>query len=251
MQGKHKLDFIVGGAQKSGTTALFRYLRHHPQIGIGRTKELHFFDKDRFFATEPVNYRKLHSAFKDDALHRLAGDFTPIYLYWPAAAQRIYDYNPAMKLIFILRDPVERAYSQWVMESEKGKERKTFADAVRNEVSNPDAPPHAVQSYLARGRYSEQLSRYYRLFPDENILVVQRGDLMDDHPAVLDTIYRFLDIEPVEAPAHTIVHSRSYPPMSPPMEAYLRMYFRKRSAKRASASRARRAQLVMPGSNCG
>lgn len=108
-------DFLIIGAQKCGTTALYMYLSHHKQIVSGRCKEIHFFDQD-------ANYRKgsfwyhLHFPHVDEiTLETLAFEATPYYLYYPPVAQRIYEYDPHLKLIILLRNPVDRAYSAWNM----------------------------------------------------------------------------------------------------------------------------------------
>src|SRR5258708_21787754 len=112
MAAPEKVGFIVAGAQKAGTSALDAYLREHPELCLPRQKEVHFFDTNRFFAVEPVDYTRYHSYFNPRPSHRLLGEVTPAYLYWPTAAERIARYNPAMKLIMVLRNPVTRAFSQ-------------------------------------------------------------------------------------------------------------------------------------------
>ncbi|ESZ37776.1 sulfotransferase family protein [Mesorhizobium sp. L2C066B000] len=107
------MGFIVGGVQKSGTTSLFGYLSQHPQLATPSVKEMHFFDDETQNWTEP-DYRKLGSFFSDDAGRGIGFDVTPIYLFWPPSLERIKRYNPAIKLVFIFRDPIERAWSQCV-----------------------------------------------------------------------------------------------------------------------------------------
>ncbi|TMI07027.1 MAG: sulfotransferase, partial [Betaproteobacteria bacterium] len=98
MQRADKVGFVVAGAQKGGTTALDHYLREHPELCLPQRKELHFFDTDRYFVTEPIDYGPYHAAFAPGPSQRLLGEVTPAYLYWPTAAERIARYNPAMKL---------------------------------------------------------------------------------------------------------------------------------------------------------
>src|SRR5947208_15928567 len=102
-----KLDFLVLGAQKSGTTALNYYLKRHPRIVLPVKKELHFFDNDELFAAEKVSYESLHKMFRSGRRSMIAGENTPNYLYARPAMARIRDYNPAIKLIAILRNPNE------------------------------------------------------------------------------------------------------------------------------------------------
>src|SRR2546429_7073426 len=129
-----KVDFLVAGAQKSGTTALNYYLRRHPYIALPIKKELHFFDNDELFAGGNVSYEPLHEMFQPARPGGIAGENTPIYLYWRPALPRIRDYNPAMKFIVILRNPIERAFSQWNMQRTRGIEPCDFLDAVAAEA---------------------------------------------------------------------------------------------------------------------
>ena len=111
---KPRVDFAIAGVQKAGTTALFDYLSDEPELSLSHVKETHFFDDDERDWARP-DYAPYHALF-DAPDGRLRGEATPIYLYWPKVLERICAYNPAMKLIVVLRDPVERAWSHWRME---------------------------------------------------------------------------------------------------------------------------------------
>src|SRR5438067_7110090 len=115
-----RLTFIVAGVQKAGTTALNYYLKRHPRIVLPVKKELHFFDNDELFAAEKVSYESLHKMFRSGRRSMIAGENTPNYLYARPAMARIRDYNPAIKLIAIWRNPIERAFSQWNMQRQRG-----------------------------------------------------------------------------------------------------------------------------------
>jgi hypothetical protein len=98
-----RVEIVIGGVQKAGTTSLFRYLQAHPALLAPlRAKELHFFDDEALDWSEP-NYELLHGAFGDAGANRKAYEATPIYLFWPPSLQRIHSYNPKMKLIFLFR----------------------------------------------------------------------------------------------------------------------------------------------------
>ena len=100
-----RVDFVIGGAQKGGTSALDSFLRQHPEICMPTTrKELHFFDREE----ENRDYKKYHRNFKPKKnQHRVIGEASPIYMYWETAPYRIWKYNPQMKWILALRNPVE------------------------------------------------------------------------------------------------------------------------------------------------
>src|SRR5437763_2603905 len=192
-----KLDFLVAGAQKSGTTALNYYLRRHPRIALPVKKELHFFDNDELFAGGNVSYEPLHKMFRRARPGSIAGENTPIYLYWRSALPRIREYNPAMKFIVILRNPIERAYSQWNMQRIRGIEPFDFLEAVEAERDRiaQSAPKQLRKfSYVDRGRYGEQLERAFRLFPREQFLVIKYEEFRARQREMVETVFRFLGL---------------------------------------------------------
>src|SRR5690348_3002020 len=128
----NRLDFILAGAQKSGTTALHYFLSRHPDICMGDQQEIHFFDNDAMFVAEP-NYQELHSHYPPIDPSTLTGDCTPSYMYHESAMQRIWHYNSKIKLLILLRNPVERAFAHWNMQRYRGREPLDFFDALREE----------------------------------------------------------------------------------------------------------------------
>ena len=124
-----QVNFLIAGAQKGGTTALFDYLAGFPDIAMPGTKELHFFDCEAQDWDAP-DYAAYHERFPNPA-GRPCGEATPIYSYWPNSLERIATYNPAMRLILVLRDPVQRAWSHWRMEYARGPETEPFAWCIR------------------------------------------------------------------------------------------------------------------------
>jgi Sulfotransferase domain len=209
-----KLDFIVAGAQKSGTTALNYYLKRHPRIALPVKKEVHFFDNDDLFAGGNVSYEPLHRMFRPARPGVIAGENTPIYLYWRPALPRIRNYNPEMKFIIILRNPIERAFSQWNMQRWRGNEPFDFVEAVEAETRRiADAAPKQLRkfSYLDRGRYAEQLERAFRLFRREQFLVIKYETFRARQREMVDEVFRFLNLTPVRfrpVEAHDIPYSR-------------------------------------------
>jgi hypothetical protein len=129
MTSQPRVSFIVIGVQKAGTTALHDYLADDPAIGLSDVKEVHYFDDETVDWAAP-DYGAYHAHFADDG-REIRGEATPIYVYWPNALDRIRAYNPAMRLILMLRDPVERAWSHWRMETARGVEQHSFAWCVR------------------------------------------------------------------------------------------------------------------------
>ncbi len=128
-----KVGFLICGTQKGGTTALDAYLREHPEVCMANAKEVHFFnDGPRFSGGDP-DYSPYHAYFSPEPAHKVIGEATPIYMYWETAPRRIWEYNPNMKLIVLLRNPIARAFSHWNMETRRSSETLSFIDAIKNE----------------------------------------------------------------------------------------------------------------------
>lgn len=207
-----KVDFLVVGAQKSGTTALDTYLRSHTNICMGDVKELHYFDDETHFSTTP-NYEQYHKKFSPVSSHSVLGEVTPIYMYWQPAMRRIWEYNPNMKIIVLLRNPIERAYSHWNMETLRGAETLPFSEAIRKERQRVrEALPlqHRVYSYIDRGFYVEQLRRIYHYFPKKQILVFKHEELLGDVNKVLVKISHFLNLVAFEHHSFHPIHALDY-----------------------------------------
>jgi len=210
-----KLDFIVAGAQKSGTTALNYYLKRHPQIAMPEKKELHFFDNDELFTGKEISYEQLHRMFPPARPGMIAGENTPIYIYWRSALPRIHNYNAAIKLIVILRNPVERAFSQWNMQRQRGAEPLDFLDAIRTEPERiAQAAPAQLRkfSYVDRGRYGEQIARGFKVFPREQFLIIKYEEFRVRQQDIIENVFRFLNLKPVRRfkliEAHSIPYQR-------------------------------------------
>lgn len=216
MTFNNKVDFIISGTQKGGTTALDTYLREHSDICMASKKEVHFFDKDVYFTNNlmrKVSHIKYHSYFKPLSNVQLVGEATPIYMYWHDAPKRMWEYNPDMKIILILRSPIERAYSQWNMEKMKGKDQMSFWDAIHNEENRSrEALPlqHRVYSYIDRGFYTEQIKRIWHYFPKEQTLIIKNEDLKSNPHKTLEHVFNFLNVPILEGIAPKNVHSRPY-----------------------------------------
>jgi Sulfotransferase domain len=194
-----RLSFIVAGAQKSGTTALHYFLSRHPEIVLPGKQELHFFDNEELFAGD-AKYDVLHDSFHPDRRWSIAGECTPIYIYWKPAMERIWKYNPKIKLLIILRNPVDRAFAHWNMQRFKGRELLDFLDAVREENNRArDAAPLQSRrySYVDRGFYGVQLERAFNFFPPEQVNIIKFEQFRDNKTETLDAVFRFLGVKPV------------------------------------------------------
>ncbi|RNI13582.1 hypothetical protein EFE41_03125 [Methanohalophilus portucalensis FDF-1] len=155
-------DFIICGAQKAGTTSLLRYLRSHPEIFMPN-KEVHFFDRNYLKGLEWYK-----SQFADNSVSiKVYGEKCPEYMYLENVPERIYQNFPNIKLIFILRNPLERAYSGYWHEVKNGRENLPFEKAIKKEeerLKSEEAYCKIHCSYIDRGKYIEQLKRFEYYF---------------------------------------------------------------------------------------
>ncbi|MGR8933325.1 MAG: sulfotransferase domain-containing protein [Gammaproteobacteria bacterium] len=223
-----KVDFIVAGTQKGGTTALYSYLKEHPDICMASEKEVHFFDTEKYFATEP-DYSVYHAFFQPRPEHRLLGEATPIYMYWYAAPKRIWRYHSAMKWIILLRNPIERAFSHWNMECARQADTLTFREAIQTEaVRCRTALPeqHRTFSYTDRGFYVEQLRRIWFFFPKQQTLLLKQDDFKQNPQQCLDVVCDFLELKRLENVTPKTIHALSYnTTMTVHEKAYLQHLF--------------------------
>jgi len=214
-------DFLVLGAQKAGTTALYAYLRWHPGITGPSWKEVSFFD--RHWWRGEAWYR---GQFPLRAGGRLVGEASPSYLFHPLAPERARSLVPGAKLIALVRNPVDRAYSQYQHEVALGREPLSFEDAIaaeeertRGEAERLAANPRAFSrawwdhTYAARGRYAEQLERWLAVYPREQLLVVATEELGERSAETYASILTFLGATPHELEEYPRVFDRDYEPM--------------------------------------
>ena len=228
------VNFLIVGTQKGGTTALAQFLSRHPQVCMASQKEVHFFDDDMRYldAAGTPKYDFYHSFFESCNDRRAIGEATPIYMYLPPIAERMKAYNPVLKLIFILRDPAQRAYSHYCMEKERGKETLGFREAIdaeherlKSKDLSLDDSHLRYHSYVDRGFYARQIRHLLSYFPIEQMLFLRNEDLSRDHAGTLAKVNRFLQIEDVPPPPPERVFEHRYPPMHPEDERYLQPRF--------------------------
>ena len=205
-----RIDFVIGGTQKGGTSALDSFLRQHPEICMPSTrKELHFFDRE----DENTDYNAYHANFEPKPQHRATGEASPIYMYWETAPYRIWKYNPKMKWILALRNPVERAFSAWNMETKRGKEKLPFAEAIEKESERcRETLPlqHRVYSYVDRGFYAHQVRRLFNIFGGDRVLVLLSEELRNAHQKTLRQVFKFLGVDPSFVPPEASVFEQEY-----------------------------------------
>ena len=199
-----RLDFMIVGGQKCGTTALAHFLSQHPEIGMASPKEVHLFDAPNYspeWTPEQID-KRYGSNLAHCAGARIMGEATPSYMFVPEIGQDLKRYNPDLKLIVLLRDPVERAISHYYMETGRGRERRPLWLALLREpfrlrrCRNGRVRGSETQrcSYRTRGLYSLQLLNIFRYFDREQVLVVDSHDLSQRHDEVLGRVFAFLGV---------------------------------------------------------
>lgn len=209
--------FIVIGAKRGGTTSLYRYLLEHPSIsplfpGRQHIKGAHYYDSR--FARGPRWYRSLfpltvggHQIARPWVVPAIAGEASPYYLFHPLAAERLARDFPAVRLIVLLRDPVERAYSHYRERVKHDAEWLTFEEALDAEagrlrgeaeriVSEPGyrSVEHEDHSYVAQGRYADMLPRWLSLFPLEQFYIAASEEFYADPNRIVNEIWSFLGL---------------------------------------------------------
>ena len=194
-------DFLGIGTQKGGTTYLHGLLQQHPQVYLAHPKELHFFSLHHHRGLEWYGHH-----FEAATADQCCGEVTPYYLFHPLAAQRIAADLPKVKLIVLLRDPVERALSQYFhskrlglepleLEEALAAEPKRLADAEATLKRGEAHKSHQQHSYLSRSRYEQQLFRFENLFPSEQLLVLRSEDLFNHPQGIWEQVLEFLELE--------------------------------------------------------
>ena len=168
---------------------------------MGSTKELHFFDNESIFAHSKVKYSLYEKEFDFSTRKKVYGEATPIYLYWQPCAQRIYEYNPAIKLVAMLRNPIERAFSNWNMEYDRQHEREDFSFCIRNEdtrVKDQGSLQSRLYAYVARGYYAAQIQTYRKYFRNDQMLFVKYENFKEHQERELLKILNFIGVNPDE-----------------------------------------------------
>lgn len=198
-------DFIIIGTQKGGTTYLYDELVKQPGFASARTKEIHFFDT--YFHRGLGWYRAFFPRRAADGAGPITGEASPSYLFRPHASRRAWEATPNAKLIVVLRNPVDRAYSHYHHEVRLGFEQASFEDALAQEEARTagerdrmilyqdyTSHPYMHYSYLARGRYLDQLRDWHRYFPKEQLLVLSSDELQRDTLATVSRVGEFLGL---------------------------------------------------------
>jgi hypothetical protein len=221
-------DFVVIGAQKSGTSFFYNLLTKHPSVKPAAVKEIHFFD--RHFARGVGWYRRCFSASKRvDGQRTVTGEATPSYLFDPQVPERMAQVVPEARLIALLRNPVDRAYSHYRMQVRRGTEARSFEEATQEEektlAEGRGKAVNKTTSYLARGLYAEQLERFSFFAARDRLLVVKSEDFFTRRLGVLGHVLRFLELPILESKDVQPAGREPYEPIDPATRRRLEEFF--------------------------
>jgi hypothetical protein len=185
-------NFLIIGAQRSGTTSLFQVLKRHPQIFLPDIKEVNFFFHDNHYRRGVEYYQTFFAEAPPSA--DLVGEASPGYLCKPEVPRRIHGLLPSVKLVAVLRNPVDRAYSQYWDNRRFLAEPLSFEQAM--EVALTPEYRHGQRGYFSRGAYINQIESYLEMFKREQMLVLIFEDLKKDPEAVFRRCFDFLGVDP-------------------------------------------------------
>jgi len=235
-------NFLIIGPPKSGTSSLFYYLCLHPCVAIPKKKEIYFFDLDY---SNGMNWYKAHfpTIFQKYIMiaqhgYFSTGEATPSYLFNPHAPKRVYQSIPDVKLIILLRNPIDRAYSHYYHMVRCGYESLSFGDAIAKEqewlprerelYSLDDkyiSSRYRNFSYLAQSIYIDQILNWHKYFSKQQLLIINSEHFYNNTRAAMKTAYDFLSLPENILNQFQPTNVSRYPPMNPTTRKKLIEYF--------------------------
>jgi hypothetical protein len=243
-RGRMLPDFLIIGTQRGGTTSLYKYLVQHPNLSHALTKEIRFFDLNYqrglpWYRSRFPSRRRREASRQRGGSGLVVGEASPDYLFHPLAPARVAHDLPEAKLIVLLRNPIDRAFSHYWHQFKRGHEVLTFEQAVAaepdrlaGELDKVLADPTYVSyerhhhSYLARGIYVDQLAAWMELLPRDRFLIERSEDLFQDPPAVFKRVLEFLGLPDHHLTEYETFNAFSSGEMDPALRARLGEYFR-------------------------
>lgn len=235
-------DFIIIGTQRGGTSSLFSYLSQHSQIRMPVTKEVHFFDNNY---EKGIDWYRNHFPVIDENSGIITGEASPYYMFHPHAAQRVYNDTPKTRLIVLLRNPINRAYSHFMKQKRHQVETlSTFRESIEAEhtrlfdetkkiFNEPEYKSinHQRLSYLSRGKYYSQLTRWLKYFPFSQFLFIKSEDFYNDTLRELFRVHEFLGINKEEPSNLSPQNKFEYNPIDEETRIDLNKYYAEENKK--------------------
>lgn len=227
-------QFIIAGAPRTATTWLYELADRHPQIAMARPLQ----PEPKFFLIDDLYAKGLdfysHQWFAALPKGRIFGEKSTNYLESATAAKRIACDLPAVKLVFLLRNPVDRAYSNYTWSVRNGMEQEPFEMALSLEQERERTVAHQLRyarphAYFSRGLYADMLAPWFALFSKDQILVLRTEDVSEKPAAVADTLFRFIGVDPGVVTTEGLgIINASRPDGGPPMSQQTRRQLEER-----------------------
>lgn len=224
-----RVDFFIIGAAKAGTTSLYNYLQEHPDIYFSPVKEPNYFatdininqfseiyrkntflDLERYFKQKPLQFLQLtyvrkasqyEQLFHQMKSEKIAGEASTSYMVSAEAAQNIYHHNPEAKIIAVLRNPAERAFSHYLMALRYGHVKGPFRKVLEKDMKQHEKGIGISEMFIEFGQYATQLRRYFSWFPERQIKVILFDELEGHTNMVVQDVLKFLEMKPIDIKA--------------------------------------------------
>jgi len=227
-------DFLIIGAAKCGTSSLYEYLMEHPCVGRSLTKQIHFFDR---YYDRGASWYKVCFPFKWQK--SISGEATAHYMTHPLAAERAFKLVPKAKIIVMIRNPIDRASSHYQMEFSHNNENLSFEDAIEQEENrirgefekmlnneNNQGMNYPHRAYVKSGEYLEQIKRWIKFYPKEQILIIKSEDFFDNPEKITNQVLEFLDLPSIKLKKYEVIRKGNYDKMNPSTRKKLLEYFK-------------------------
>lgn len=219
-------SFVIIGAPKSGTTSLYHYLKQHPDIYLPEKKELHYFsyqylinncngpgDKD-VLRNLAATFDEYCDYFKHAGDHKIVGEVSPSYLYYSDTRKAIKSTLQDVSIIVILRNPIQKAYSQYMHLVRENLETLSFASALESEKSRYKAGWSDIWRYAESSLYTQRLQDYIETFGKDRIKIVLYDELQADAASLMRLLYAFIGVDPHVTCNTEVIYNRTGPPKS-------------------------------------
>jgi hypothetical protein len=233
-------NFLIIGSQSSGTTSVYNYLKQHPQVFVSPVKETNFFVHDGqnpeiapHIPSGLPGLAAYQALFRDASGHTAVGEASPLYLIDPQAAARIRHHIPETRLVAILRNPVERAHTAYWMRVRDGRERRSFEEAVDQELEGAadGSLEFALRHYVRWGLYATHLKPYRDAFDRAQLAICLFDDLRADPVGFMRALFRFLEVDDAFVPDTSVRHNIAGAPRSKLLQPLLRKSYLTRALR--------------------
>lgn len=207
-----KVGLFIVGAPKSGTTSLYHYLKEHPEICMSKEKELDYFSHNcvdemkNYYKSNPItNYDDYLSQFESVSGEKVFGEGSVSYLFYPNVANEIREYNSEAKIIIMLRNPIDRAYSHYLMDYKLG----LVSDSLEEVINQKEGKWSKVhyQQFIELGLYYQQVKRYIDVFGCENVHVIEYESFKNNTAGEVRKVFDFVNVDDTHLP-NVVVHNR-------------------------------------------